>query len=139
MKKFLVLSLAFLLPGCGGVDISRFIGGTWTGTSSFTANCGGQTTSGNGSVTITLSEGTDSDLAGKSPDGCVAKFKVDSSGSTASLSNAPLVCQSSGGTMTINSFTLQTSDGHHLVMHNDGTIASGSTSCTFAEDATATK
>jgi len=143
MKKFLVLSLAFLLPGCGGPDISKFVGGTWSGTNSFTLNCGGQTNSGNGSVSIVLSEGTDSDLAAATSDGCVAKFTVDKSGNTASLSNAPLTCKSTqnGTTMatTFNSFTLQTSDGHHLTMHSEGTIAAGSQSCTFVEDGTATK
>jgi hypothetical protein len=142
MKKILALSLAFLLPGCGGTDISKFVGGTWTGTTSYTANCGGQITSGTGTLSIALSEGTDSDLAATSPDGsCVVKFKVDSSGNTATLSNAPLTCKStqSSVTMQINAFTLKTSDGHHLTTHNEGTITSGSQSCTFVEDGTATK
>ncbi|HEX9577432.1 MAG TPA: hypothetical protein VF993_06750, partial [Myxococcales bacterium] len=139
MKEFLVLSLAFLLPGCGGPDVSKFVGGTWTGSNTFTANCGGQTVSGNGSVSMALSEGTDSDLAGATPDGCVVKFKVDSAGTTASLSNAPVTCKSTqNGTTTeatFNSFTLKTSDGHHLTMHSEGSIASGGQSCTFVDDA----
>lgn len=40
MKKLLILSLAFFLPGCVGPDVSNFIGGTWTGTESTTANEG---------------------------------------------------------------------------------------------------
>jgi hypothetical protein len=143
MKKLLVLSLAFLLPGCGGTDISKFVGGTWSGTSSMTFNCSGRTGSGNGSVSIALSEGTDSDLSGASPDGCTFKFKVNSAGDTASLSNAPLTCNSTQNGMTMattfNSFTLRTSDGHHLTMHSEGTIAAGSRSCTFVDDGTATR
>jgi hypothetical protein len=143
MKKFLVLSLAFLLPGCGGPDISKFVGGTWSGNNSVTMNCSGRTTSGNGSVSIALSEGTDSDLSGASPDGCTFKFKVNSAGDTASLSNAPLTCKNTQNNMTVettfNSFTLQTSDGHHLTMHSEGAIVAGSQSCTFVDDGTATK
>jgi hypothetical protein len=40
---------------------------------------------------------------------------------------------------TFNSFTLRTSDGHHLTVHSEGTLASGRQSCTFVQDGTATR
>jgi hypothetical protein len=143
MKKSLILSFAFFFSGCGGPDVSKFIGGTWTGTESTTVSCGGSSGSGGGSLTLTLSEGTDSALTAQGPGGCIAKFSVDGSGETATLSNGPVTCSiTSNGmtqTETVTVFTLKTSDGHNLTAHSEGTFVAGGQSCSFVMDGTATK
>jgi hypothetical protein len=137
MKRAIFAML--VLAGCGGSgssgpNLSNFEG-TWpTGNLTITVNCGGSTATQNSTASIGIGPGSGSDLQYTSNDGCLYKFNV--SGSTATLSNAPVTCSTtqSGTTyvLTVNSYTATTSDGHNLTLTGSGTITSGSSTCSYA-------
>ena len=120
--------------GSSGKNLSNFEG-NWPNISlTTTVNCGGQTQTANSTVAIGISAGNGADLEYTSTAGCDFKFMV--SGNTANLANAPVTCSttSSGTTFVLNftSYSLTTSDGHHLTLTAGGTAASGGTTCTEA-------
>lgn len=140
--KRLLAALALTI-GCGGgsgPDLSRFEG-TWNGNLSSTVVCGTQSQSGNSTDSITLSAGSGADLQYLSNAGCLFKFNV--SGGTASLSNAPVTCSttSNGTVLALNfsSYSLSTSDGHHLTANATATIASGGQTCNLVITGSATR
>jgi len=147
--KIIGLAVALMAAACGGsgsgssgADLSIFTGATWTGTLTSTVTCGGQPpASGNANFNVPLSAGSGADLQYMSNDGCLFKFNV--SGSTGSLSNGPVSCSTTSSgiaiVVTFNSYTLSTSDGHHLTINSAGTAASGGTTCSMTTTGNATR
>jgi hypothetical protein len=136
MKRAIIVMLA--LAGCGGsstgANLSNFQGAWPTVHLTTTINCGGSPVTQDTTVSVSIGPGTGADLQHTSNSGCLYKFNV--SGSTATLSNAPVTCSTtSGGTtyvLTVTSFTATTSDGHNLTLTASGTITSGGSSCSYA-------
>ncbi len=141
----LVLGL-FALCACGGSSgpsATNFLG-TWTVTESVTVTCPGYApSSGNSNITVTLVNGQGADLQGTSNDGCTYKWMLNSGGTAATLANAPVVCSGTvNGTavqLTIDSYTLSSSDGHHLTTNVSGTLASQGTTCMLQGTGSGTK
>lgn len=137
-----MLAALVLIIGCGGSgpDLTNFQG-TWSGNLSSTITCGTQSQSGNSADSITLSAGTGADLQYQSSAGCLFKFNV--AGGTASLVNAPVTCSTTvnGTVLELNftSYTLSTSDGHHLTADAAATVSSGGQTCTMVITGSATR
>ena len=114
----------------GPLELARVLGGNQT----TTVTCPGNApVTQNSLVSVTLSNGSGADLQYTSNDGCLFKFNV--SGSTATLANGPVTCSAtSNGTavsLSVASYTLYTSDGHHLTANAVGTATVGGVSCVF--------
>lgn len=144
--KNVILIALFALAACGGSgtsggtgtvtkDLSMFTGATWNANLTTTVSCTGQApVTGIAATTLAYGAGTGgADLQYTSKDGCLFKFVV--SGTTASLSNAPVACSttdpSTGAAVTVSfaSYSAMTSDGHNLTISASGTASSGGTSC----------
>jgi hypothetical protein len=133
--KKLISGLFLLAVACGGSgkDLSNWLG-SWAGNQTTTVTCPGNApVTQNSLVSVTLSNGSGADLQYTSNDGCLLKFNV--SGSTATLANGPVTCSAtSNGTavsLSVASYTLYTSDGHHLTATAAGTATVSGVSCVF--------
>ena len=125
----------------GSTGLSNFEGAAWTGTLTATLSCadaGTSTSSASESVTFVP---TASGFAYTDKSGCTLDFTV--SGSTATLSNGPVRCSVStdaGSTeVQYTSATLTSADGHQLTVDIQGSVNSGSRSCSVAESGTLTR
>jgi len=125
--------------GSGG--LSNFEGAAWTGTLTETVSCGDAGTStGAPSESFDLVP-TASGFSFTDKNGCTLDFTV--SGSTATLSNAPVVCSVSTDAGSIReqftSVTLTSTDGHHLSVDVQGSVTSTARSCLVAESGMLTR
>jgi hypothetical protein len=125
----------------GSSGLSNFEGAAWTGTLMETASCGdaGMATS-TPSESVTLVP-TASGFSFTDKNGCTLGFTV--SGSTATLSNAPVTCHVStdAGVSEVQytSVTLTSTDGHALTVDLHVSVSSPSVSCSIAESGTLTR
>jgi hypothetical protein len=124
-----------------GSSLSNFEGATWTGTLTQTLSCadaGMKTATPSQSIALVP---TASGLSYTDKDGCTFDFTV--SGSTATLSNGPLACNVSTDAGVIQtqytSVTLTSADGHNLAVDVQGSVHSGSLSCSIVESGTLTR
>jgi hypothetical protein len=150
MRRILVAFTFAIAAACGGSDnggsnsnLALFQGVAWNASVTDTANCPPPigTLSGPRGYSITFVPTTGADLQFTSAEGCVFKFNVTSS--TATLANAPVSCavtfEGVSGTITWNTFTATTTDGHNLTLNEAGAAASGPLSCPATETGTATR
>jgi len=126
----------------GTKNLANFLGAAWNATQTTTVSCPGQQPqSSTDSVSIAFSPGNGADLQYTSQAGCTYKFNV--SGNTASLSNPPVTCSTTFGTVTITltwtSYTASTSDGHNLTLMSAGTASASGQTCPFSITGSATR
>ncbi len=123
------------LGDAGSSGVSNFEGATWTGTLTATLSCGDAgTATSTSSETVTFVP-TATGFSYTDKNGCTLDFTV--SGSTATLSNAPVTCSVStdagSSEVQYTSATLTSADGHNLTVDTQGNVNSGSLSCSIAE------
>jgi hypothetical protein len=145
MKRGLALAVA-LTAACGGSSSNRlanFEGAAWNASVTYTATCPAPigTQSVSRTEAITFVAGSGADLQFTSPEGCVYKLNV--SGNTATLANAPVSCTVNVngiiGVVSWTSFTATTSDGHYLTINSAGSATNGAITCSFTESGSATR
>src|SRR5882724_5883407 len=96
MKTVLIAVCVALACGCGGSSgpgtdrLANFTGSSWNASVTTTVTCPTFSQSGIRTFAITFAPGAGADLQWTSAEGCLYKFNV--SGNTASLSNAPVSC-----------------------------------------------
>jgi hypothetical protein len=148
MKGMLAVIPFALAVACGGSNGGNTLGGSnwlgtaWNGSVNTILSCPGQVQQTESSTyRVPFSKASDADFQYTSGAGCTYKFKV--SGNTASLSNPPVSCSASGTTVTATwtSYTLTTSDGHHLTLTASGsaTESTSQTTCPFSQTGTAAR
>jgi len=148
-RESLHLAIGIILStaACSGssspppVDLNDFTGAAWTFTDTVTESCDAGTGLQNGSSTVTLVASGSSGLTYTSANGCAFDFTV--SGDTATLSNGPVTCSGTSGSLTavtsFTSFTLSTSDGAHMTGMAGGTVTVGGIECPFSATVSGTR
>ena len=150
MKRIFNLWAVLAFVGCGspssassadcgadsGADLSNFTGAAWTGTTKLTTMCGA-------SAPFSLTEPFGATFTAQCPSGlsytsigggCTFEFSV--SGSTATLTNGPVMCFE----FTYQDYTLTSSNGSQLSASVSGTFSTDDGgSCSFTVTIMATR
>jgi hypothetical protein len=110
----------------GSSDLSEFVG-AWSGSEGASVQCGdaGAVQAKPQSISGTL-EATSTGLTLTDQSGCTFDFTV--SGGVATLS-APVSCDTDSGVVQVSSFTLTTTDGHHMTGRATATETVGAVTC----------
>jgi len=120
----------------GNSDLSKFAG-TWSGSEVASAQCGdaGAVTTKPQSTSGTF-QATSTGLTMTDPSGCTFDFTI--SGAVATLS-APVSCDTDSGVVQVSSFTLTTTDGHHMTGQATAIETVGAVSCAATLSVTFTR